>query len=92
MAFQEVEVRDERPITTAAAVLLLPTPNVEPRPAGLGPGEDPPTTTGHGNLSERRTTRGAGGSVAGWARVCAGTAMCVVQSTTVRVDGVYRTS
>lgn len=48
--------------------------------------------TGHGNLSERRTRReatGVGGSVAGCERVCAGTALCVVRSRTVREEGVY---
>ena len=48
--------------------------------------------TGHGNLSERSTRREAadvGGSVAGCESVCAGTAVCVVRSRTVREEGVY---
>jgi hypothetical protein len=51
--------------------------------------------TGHGNLSERSTKRelaGVGGSVAGCESVCAGTAVCVVRSRTVREEGVYVTS
>ena len=47
--------------------------------------------TGHGNLSERSTRREAadvGGSVAGCESVCAGTAVCVVRSRTVREEGV----
>ena len=53
------------------------------------------TTTGQGNLCECRTRRapaGVGGSVAGCESVCAGIALCVARSSTVRAEGVKETS
>jgi hypothetical protein len=55
----------------------------------------PETMTGQGNLSERRMSRevdGVVGSVAGCESVCAGIAVCVARSRTVRAEGEKATS
>src|SRR6266702_1048793 len=49
-----------------------------------------PTTTIHSGFSECSELAGLGGSIAGCASVTAGTGVCIVRSTTVRVDWVKR--